>query len=437
MVSRPKASTRNPGTLGEWVKLVRGTTYKGYLVGKPGPVLLGLSSISPNGGFRRTNFETYGGDCAKNIVVNSGDIYVSLKDVTQSADLLGAVARLPKDISSGRLTQDTVRLIAIRKDTPWDYIYWLLRTPQYRNFCSRYATGTTTLGLGRDDFLGYPVPDFTDQRRFIVQALQAIERRHEELSFQSETLESLARAIFKSWFVDFDPVRAKAEGREPDGMDAATAALFPCELVPAEEGMMPAGWNEGVLEDVCEVAKIGVQKTDMRSDENYVGLEHIPRESWSLASWGTAENLQSGKSRFQQGDILFGKLRPYFHKVCIAPVDGVCSTDILVLRPKNPEWMAFALCLVSSKQMIDYATRLSNGAKMPRSSWHDLSVYKAILPPESLAEAFNRIVEPIVGRIIANVYTAATLTALRDTLLPRLISGKLRVPEAEAILTEV
>jgi len=400
-------------------------------------VLLGLSSISPNGGFRRTNFETYGGDCAKNIVVNSGDIYVSLKDVTQSADLLGAVARLPKDISSGRLTQDTVRLIAIRKDTPWDYIYWLLRTPQYRNFCSRYATGTTTLGLGRDDFLGYPVPDFTDQRRFIVQALQAIERRHEELSFQSETLESLARAIFKSWFVDFDPVRAKAEGREPDGMDAATAALFPCELVPAEEGMMPAGWNEGVLEDVCEVAKIGVQKTDMRSDENYVGLEHIPRESWSLASWGTAENLQSGKSRFQQGDILFGKLRPYFHKVCIAPVDGVCSTDILVLRPKNPEWMAFALCLVSSKQMIDYATRLSNGAKMPRSSWHDLSVYKAILPPESLAEAFNRIVEPIVGRIIANVYTAATLTALRDTLLPRLISGKLRVPEAEAILTEV
>ena len=148
-------------------------------MGKPGPVLLGLSSISPNGGFRRTNFETYGGDCAKNIVVNSGDIYVSLKDVTQSADLLGAVARLPKDISSGRLTQDTVRLIAIRKDTPWDYIYWLLRTPQYRNFCSRYATGTTTLGLGRDDFLGYPVPDFTDQRRFIVQALEAIERRHE------------------------------------------------------------------------------------------------------------------------------------------------------------------------------------------------------------------------------------------------------------------
>jgi type I restriction enzyme S subunit len=264
-----------------------------------------------------------------------------------------------------------------------------------------------------------------------------LDERIELLQKESLSLEQIARAIFKSWFVDFDPVRAKAEGREPDGMDAATAALFPCELVPAEEGMMPAGWNEGVLEDVCEVAKIGVQKTDMRSDENYVGLEHIPRESWSLASWGTAENLQSGKSRFQQGDILFGKLRPYFHKVCIAPVDGVCSTDILVLRPKNPEWMAFALCLVSSKQMIDYATRLSNGAKMPRSSWHDLSVYKAILPPESLAEAFNRIVEPIVGRIIANVYTAATLTALRDTLLPRLISGKLRVPEAEALLTAV
>jgi len=279
----------------------------------------------------------------------------------------------------------------------------------------------------------FEIPTPREQRN-IAGILGALDDRIELNRKLNETLEATARAVFKSWFVDFDPVRAKAEGREPDGMDADTAALFPGDFVHQGDTIIPAGWTEGILSDVCEVARTGVQKAEMRPDENYVGLEHIPRESWSLPSWGTAEDLQSGKSRFQQGNILFGKLRPYFHKVCVAPVDGVCSTDILVLRPKNPEWMAFVLCLVSSKQMIDYATRLSNGAKMPRSSWHDLSVYKVILPSESLAEAFNRIVKPIVGKIIANVHTAATLTALRDTLLPRLISGKLRVPEAEAML---
>jgi type I restriction enzyme, S subunit len=110
-----------------------------------------------------------------------------------------------------------------------------------------------------------------------------------------------------------------------------------------------------VLGDVCETAKVGAQKADMLPDEDYVGLEHIPRESWALLSWGKAEDLQSGKSRFATGDILFGKLRPYFHKVCIAPVDGVCSTDILVIRPREPEWLGFAFCHVSSKELIDYA----------------------------------------------------------------------------------
>lgn len=428
------SSTKKCATLKDWVKLRRGTTYKGSLVGRPGPALLGLSSISPNGGFRRSGFDTYGGPCAANILLKPGDLYVSLKDVTQSADLLGAVARLPRDISSGRLTQDTVGLIARGKDTPWDYLYWILRTPQYRDFCWRYSTGTTTLGLGREDFLGYPVPEFTDQRRSIVRALEAVERRAEKLSSQSETLEEIARAMFKSWFVDFDPVRAKAEGREPDGMDATTAALFPAEFKQLEGAEIPSGWSPGTLGDVCETAKASVKRADIRPDENYVGLEHIPRESWSLPSWGRAEDLQSGKSRFRQGDFMFGKLRPYFHKVCIAPVDGVCSTDILVIHAKKPEWNPYVLCQISSKPLIDYATRLSNGAKMPRSSWPDLASYKVVVPPESVAEAFDRLVAPMVEKIIANIHASQTMTRLRNALLPRLISGSLRAVEVEKLV---
>ena len=433
MVSRPKASTRNPGTLGEWVKLVRGTTYKGYLVGKPGPVLLGLSSISPNGGFRRTNFETYGGDCAKNIVVNSGDIYVSLKDVTQSADLLGAVARLPKDISSGRLTQDTVRLIAIRKDTPWDYIYWLLRTPQYRNFCSRYATGTTTLGLGRDDFLGYPVPDFTDQRRFIVQALQAIERRHEELSFQSETLESLARAIFKSWFVDFDPVRAKAEGREPDGMDAATAALFE----DSELGPIPQGWTIHGIDTIATFLNgIALQKYPAMEGEEW--LPAIKIAQLKRGSVDGADRISPSipeKYIVQDGDLLFswsGSLEVEFW----TGGKGALNQHLFkVFSAQFPHWFVYLWLRFHLDGFREIAE--SKVTTMGHIQRHHLSEATVVIPPRETLRGLSGFAAPLIEKVVAGRLQARTLTALRDTLLPHLISGKPRVPEAEAMLTEV
>src|SRR5690349_17847894 len=105
-------------TLGDYFTLQRGTTYKSRLLGQPGPVLLGLATIQRNGGFRTDSLVTYGGDSPAKLIVRPGELYVSLKDVTQSADLLGAVARLPRDHSPGRLTQDTVKLAPKAPDVP-------------------------------------------------------------------------------------------------------------------------------------------------------------------------------------------------------------------------------------------------------------------------------------------------------------------------------
>jgi len=138
--------------LGDLVSLTRGTTYQSALLGKPGPVLLGLASIQRNGGFRDDNLKTYGGDCPEKLTLHPGDIFVSLKDVTQAAELLGAVARVPDHIKAGRVTQDTVKLTFSRDDVSSRYIYWLLRTPAYREYCRAHATGTTNLGLPREDF---------------------------------------------------------------------------------------------------------------------------------------------------------------------------------------------------------------------------------------------------------------------------------------------
>ena len=146
-----------PTRLGDHVDLVRGNTYKSALKDLPGPFLLGLGSIHRNGGFRDDSLRTYGGASSPKILLRPGDLFASLKDVTQAADLLGAVARVPSEIDAGRLTQDTVKLIPRGTGIPVSYLYWTLRLPEYREYCRGRATGTTNLGLSRDDFLGYPV----------------------------------------------------------------------------------------------------------------------------------------------------------------------------------------------------------------------------------------------------------------------------------------
>jgi type I restriction enzyme S subunit len=255
------------------------------------------------------------------------------------------------------------------------------------------------------------------------------------------TLEGIAQALFKSWFVGFDPIRAKQQGLKPEGMDEAMAALFPDHFAESELGLVPKGWNVGTLSDLVVTSRKQLQPSDLHAELKYVGLEHIPRKSLALTAWDTADGLESAKAAFNKGDILFGKLRPYFHKVVVAPFDGVCSTDILVCQPQQPEYQALVAMLLSSVALIDYADRLSNGAKMPRVTWKDLAAYPVVRPPQLIAAQYNRVVLPLQEKIMANVLKAQTLATLRDTLLPRLISGQLSLPddslvESEAILEE-
>jgi type I restriction enzyme S subunit len=150
----------------------------------------------------------------------------------------------------------------------------------------------------------------------------------------------------------------------------------------------------------------------------------MPRRCIALSEWGTAEKLESNKSKFIRGEILFGKLRPYFHKVGVAPVDGVCSTDILVISVSEQHWFGFVLGHISSSELVNHTEALSTGTKMPRTKWQDIAQFEVVLPPSEIAAAFTRRIEPLVQQIITNVHQSRTLAALRDTLLPKLLSGE-------------
>jgi type I restriction enzyme S subunit len=246
----------------------------------------------------------------------------------------------------------------------------------------------------------------------------------------------MARALFKSWFVDFDPVRAKMEGRDT-GLPDHIADLFPDRLVTSEMGEIPEGWTVGFLGHVAGLRRGGIDPGDVASDLPYIGLEHMPRRSIALGDWGDAGSVSSRKSTFNAGDILFGKLRPYFHKVGIAPVAGLCSTDIVVLRARIPRWHPFVLACVSSSRFVAYTSQTSTGTKMPRTSWKTMSTYELCRPTDALAAEFRSLVSPMLERLVANVHESRTLAALRDTLLPKLISGEIRVPDVERVVAPV
>jgi type I restriction enzyme S subunit len=246
----------------------------------------------------------------------------------------------------------------------------------------------------------------------------------------NETLEAMARALFKSWFVDFDPVRAKAEGRDP-GLPKPLADLFPDSFEDSELGEIPKDWGVGTLDDVAIHPRRSVQPSEIGPSTPYIALDHMPKRCIALSDWEAANGLESNKFEFKKGEILFGKLRPYFHKVGVAPLDGVCSTDIVVVTPRTEKWFGFVLEHVSSTAFVEYTNAGSTGTKMPRTSWSEMARYAVVMPPETVAESFTRQIRPVVDRIIASVHESRTLAAIRDTLLPKLISGELRAKDAE------
>jgi type I restriction enzyme, S subunit len=230
-----------------------------------------------------------------------------------------------------------------------------------------------------------------------------------------QILEEMARAIYREWFVDF---------RSPEHERVRT--------VESALGPIPEGWECIELGDIAHEVRKSVDPRTVARETPYVGLEHLPRRSVALDDWGTATQVDSMKLQFSKGQILFGKIRPYFHKVSVAPVDGVCSSDIIVISPDDPEFCSLVLASVSSDEFVSFATRTSQGTKMPRANWDVLAKYPIPLPPRYVLAHFNSIVRNIVESIQNLVLRTRSLRATRDFLLPKLISGEIEVGAAES-----
>lgn len=327
-------------------------------------------------------------------------------------------------------------MVAVRANPAKVYPHYLLaalRSAEVQERIKQMHVGTMIPHFKRGDFerLLIPVPTRTRYQEFIGDVYFALSRKIEENRRKNHTLEATAAALFRSWFVDFDPVVAKAEGRRGTGVPPKVQELLPNRLAEVEGATIPLGWHAAAFGDIAKSHRDFVAPRDIDSSLPYIGMDNMPRCSIALDAWETDSTLDSSKARYRRGDVLFGKLRPYFHKVGIAPNDGVCSTEILVLRPIHPEYYGLLVMMASSVEFVEYASAAAEGTRMPRVSWDYLARYPVVLPPLPVACEFTAMVQPMFDRIVGNVHENRTLAALRDTLLPQLLSGAIRLRDAE------
>jgi type I restriction enzyme S subunit len=289
-----------------------------------------------------------------------------------------------------------------------DFLLYALMADDLQGQIRGFGSGSTVehMRLGDIPELQIYAPDVSEQRR-IGAILSAYDELMENSQRRIRLLEAMARALYREWFVHF---RFPGHEKHP--------------RVASPLGEIPQGWEVKKIGEIAEDMRRNVPKGELEEPKPYVGLEHIPRRSLALDAWETATELGSNKLEFKKGEVLFGKIRPYFHKVSVAPFDGLCSADIIVIRSRRPEHYAVVVACVSSDAFVAEASATANGAKMPRANWDVLEKFPVVIPKGKVAEKFTALFADIIAQQQALIFQIQNLRRTRDLLLPRLLSGQ-------------
>lgn len=326
------------------------------------------------------------------------------RDHPKSGDMLfvtkgtpGRICWVPKPVNFC-IAQDMVAIRANEKLVYPKFLFALLRSSAVQKMIENMHVGTLIPHFKKGDFdkLKLPIPTDYNFQKKIGNLYFDISEKIEINRQMNATLEAIAQSVFREWFVD---------GEDIDN------------------------WEVGKLGDIAKNIRRSVQPSEIEPDTPYIGLEHMPRKSIALSEWDTANDVVSNKYLFKQDEFLFGKLRPYFHKVGVAPLDGVSSTDILVVVPKEDDYYGVVLGHISSVDLINHTTVASTGTKMPRTNWSDIARYEIALPPKERAKQFSGFMKSVVQFIQSNIMESRTLANIRDTLLPKLMNGKIEVSD--------
>jgi len=313
-----------------------------------------------------------------------------------------------KENQPGMMFQKALHRIRPHPGLDSSYLYYSFLQMGRTGHLAQYFTGATIKHMPREKLAKVEIthPSLNIQQR-IASILSAYDDLIANNRRRIQLLEEAARLLYREWFV-----RLRFPGHEH---------------AKIRDGV-PEGWKRGPLGQLCVEVREICQPASLEPDAPYIGLEHMPRRSIALSEWGTTEQVTSSKHRFRENDILFGKIRPYFHKVGIALTEGIASSDAIVIRPASQELLPLVLMVTSSDAFVaDTAQKMKEGSKMPRADWKQMTQYPVLYPSDNTLWALNDFIEPILQQIKTLVFSNRNLAVARDLLLPKLMSGEVAV----------
>ena len=282
------------------------------------------------------------------------------------------------------------------------YLYYYFCMESTKRFVRNIAVGATMPSINTK-LMGeveVSVPSIDTQKR-IATILSSIDDKIELNAVINENLDQQAQAIFKSWFVDFEPFG----------------------------GVMPDDWRTGSLSEICKYSKDKVNVGDLSLD-TYYSTENMQPNRQGAVKATTLPSIKQ-TTACKKGDVLISNIRPYFKKIIYCFADCGCSTDVLCFVPNRIEYSAFLYCALYSDKFFDYMVSGSKGTKMPRGDKQQIMMYPIRIPSAAYIEKFNKAVLPMLETVYTNRLEANNLTILRDTLLPKLMNGEIDVSEVQ------
>jgi len=294
------------------------------------------------------------------------------------------------------------RLFQYRPDPlllDWNYLAFVLQSPQVQNKLHGMSFGATVphIKVGDAEHLEIPTPPLATQKA-IGGLLAAYDDLIETNRRRIALLEESAKLLYRE-------------------------CIAGCEMTTHTR----ESWKRTKLESICDLIKEQANPAKVAPDTPYLSMEHMNSKSISLGAWETAGKVGSLKLHFKSGDVLFGRIRAYFHKVGIAQISGITSTDMLVVRAKTEDLLPLVALTMSSDEFVAHAVVTSNGTKMPRADWKVLKAWELMIPPPSEISEFAAKVLPIFRLLEVLSAQNRQLAQARDALLPKLMSGEIQV----------
>ena len=363
----------------------------------------------------------------------AGDLIVTTRDLTLAANFLGLVSRVPEHDSFVINQGATIFRIDESKMDPRYLVYWCCGG-DYRQHIQESYVGSTQIHIRQEDLFAAPVKLLPiAQQKAIATVLGALDDKIELNRRMNATLEATARALFQSWFVDFDPVRSKLDGRPLAALDPATAALFPEHLEETALGHTPKGWEVCPLSEKIQLLSGGTPKTSEPTywdgDIPWYSVRDAPSETdvWVIRTDKHVTKLgiaNSAAQIFPEKTTIISA-RGTVGKLALTAVPMAMNQSCYGVRGVTGYGDYFTY--YSLREATAQLQQRTHGTVFDTITTETFKTLDCIFPTPKITAAFDKLVEPLLGQIRANLHQSRTLATLRDTLLPKLLSGELSV----------